>query len=244
MNDDVRRIAMWSGPRNLSTAMMRSFSSRADCAVSDEPFYAAYLKATGLDHPMATEVLASQPQDAAQVAADMLGPVPGGKKLWYQKHMSHHMIAQFPLDWMDGVTNVFLLRSPERVLASYAQKRDSVTLADVGFEGQAMLFDRVAQRTGQAPVVIEAEDIRRNPTVAMNALCTAIGLEFDPAMLSWPKGQHPSDGVWASHWYGAIFNSTGFAPPDEAEPVLPDHLRPIADAARPFYERMRGFKLA
>lgn len=240
----IRRIAMWSGPRNLSTAMMRSFGSRADCAVSDEPFYAAYLKATGLEHPMRAEVMASQKQDAAQVAADLLGPVPGGKSIWYQKHMSHHMIEEFPLDWMDGVTNVFLLRSPERVLASYAQKRDSVTLADIGFEGQAMLFERVAQRTGRAPVVVEAEDVRRDPRGTLSALCAAIGLPFDDAMLRWAPGQHADDGVWAPHWYGAIFNSTGFAPPDEREPELTDVLQQIADAARPFYEQMQAFKIS
>lgn len=239
----TRRIAMWSGPRNLSTAMMRSFGSRADCAVSDEPFYAAYLKATGLDHPMRDAVLASQAQDADVVAADMLGPVPGGKSVWYQKHMSHHMIDGFPLDWMDGVTNVFLLRSPERVLASYAQKREDVTLADVGFEGQAMLFDRVAERTGQAPVVVEADDVRRDPSGTLSALCAAIGLDFDPAMLRWAAGQHEADGVWAPHWYGAIFQSTEFAPPEEGAVRLPEHLRAIADAAEPYYARMRAFKI-
>ena len=184
---EVRRIAMWSGPRNLSTAMMRSFSSRADSFVSDEPFYAAYLKATALDHPMREEVMASQPQDADEVVRQIMGPVPGGKSVWYQKHMSHHMVGGFPLDWMDGVTNVFLLRSPERVLASYAQKRESVNLADIGFEGQAMLFDRVAQRTGTAPVVVDSDDIRRNPEGTLSALCAAVGLGWDPAMLNWPK---------------------------------------------------------
>jgi hypothetical protein len=238
----IRRIAMWSGPRNLSTAMMRAFSSRPDCAVSDEPFYAAYLAATGITHPMNAEVLASQPQDSHRVAADMLGPVPGGKTVWYQKHMAHHMIDGFPLDWMDDVTNVFLLRSPERVLASYAQKREDVALRDIGFAEQAMLFDRVAERTGEAPVVVDSEDVRRDPRGTLSALCAAIDLDFTEAMLNWPKGQHPDDGVWAPHWYGAIFDTTGFAPPDDKAITLPDHLRSIADEARPYYERMAGFK--
>jgi hypothetical protein len=242
MSDSIRRIAMWSGPRNLSTAMMRAFSSRPDCAVSDEPFYAAYLAATGIVHPMNDEVLASQPQDPHQVAADMLGPVPSDKPVWYQKHMAHHMIDGFPLDWMDRVTNVFLLRSPERVLASYAQKREDVSLRDIGFAEQAALFDRVADRTGQTPVVVDSEDVRRDPHGALSALCAAIDLPFTEAMLRWPSGQHPDDGVWAPHWYGAIFNSTGFAPPDEKPVTLPDHLRTIADAARPFYERMAAHK--
>jgi len=234
---------MWSGPRNLSTAMMRSFGGRADCAVSDEPFYAAYLKATGLEHPMREDVLASQKQDPEAVAADMVGPVPGGKPVWYQKHMSHHMIPQFPLGWMDQVTNVFLLRSPERVLASYAQKVESVTLADVGFEGQAMLFERVAERTGHAPVVVDSDDVRRDPRGTLTALCAAIGLPFDAGMLKWATGQHADDGVWAPHWYGAIFKSSEFAPPDETVPALPPHLLAIADAARPYYERMQAFKI-
>jgi hypothetical protein len=238
----IRRIAMWSGPRNLSTAMMRAFSSRPDCSVSDEPFYAAYLAATGITHPMNAEVLASQPQDPHQVAADLLGPVPSGKSVWYQKHMAHHMIEGFPLDWMDHVTNVFLLRSPERVLASYAQKREEVALRDIGFAEQAMLFDRVAERTGKAPVVVDSEDVRRDPRGTLAALCRAIDLDFTDAMLSWPKGQHADDGVLAPHWYGAIFDTTGFAPPDDRIVQLPDRLRVIADEARPYYERMAGFK--
>ena len=239
---EVKRIAMWSGPRNLSTAMMRSFSSRADCFVSDEPFYASYLKATGLDHPMRDEVMASQSQDADEVVRYILGPVPGGKTVWYQKHMSHHMVDGFPLGWMDEVTNVFLLRSPERVLASYAQKRESVTLADIGFEGQAMLFDRVAQRTGTAPVVVDSDDIRRDPEGMLTALCAAVGLDWDPAMLNWPKGAHAEDGVWGPHWYNAVYESTGFSPPDETG-QLPGWLAEIADEARPFSERMKGFRL-
>lgn len=238
----TRRIAMWSGPRNLSTAMMRAFSSRPDCAVSDEPFYAAYLARSGVVHPMQEAVLASQPQDPHEVAADMLGPVPGGKPVWYQKHMAHHMIDGVPLDWMAGVTNVFLLRSPERVLASYAQKREDVTLRDIGFAEQAMLFDRVADRLGHAPPVVDSEDVRRDPRGTLAALCDAIDLPFSEAMLSWPRGQHPDDGVWAPHWYGAIFASTGFAPPDDKPATLPDHLRPIAEQARPFYEKMAAHR--
>lgn len=238
----IRRIAMWSGPRNLSTAMMRAFSSRSDTAVSDEPFYAAYLARSGVVHPMQEEVLASQKQDPHAVAKDLLGPVPHGKPVWYQKHMAHHMIEGVPLDWMDQVTNVFLLRSPERVLASYSQKREDVTLRDVGFAEQAMLFDRVADRLGHAPPVVDSEDVRRDPRGTLSGLCAAIDLPFEEAMLGWPSGPHADDGVWASHWYGAIFNSTGFAPPDEKPLVLPDNLRVIADEARVFYDRMRAYR--
>src|SRR5690606_9516276 len=197
---------------------------------------------TGIIHPMNDAVLASQNQDPQQVAAAMLGPVPSGKPVWYQKHMAHHMIEGFPLDWMAGVTNVFLLRSPERVLASYSQKREDVTLRDIGFAEQAMLFDRVADQLGHAPPVVDSEDVRRDPRGTLSALCAAIDLPFTEAMLIWPKGQHPDDGVWAPHWYGAIFDSTGFAPPDEKVVALPGHLQRIAEEARVFYERMAAHK--
>ena len=236
------RIAMWSGPRNLSTAMMRSFGNRADTAVSDEPFYGAFLKTSGAPHPLAAETIAAMDCDWASVARTIRGPAPDGRPVWYQKHMAHHMVDGFPLDWMDGVTNVFLLRRPERVLASYAQKREDVSLRDIGFAEQAALFDRVADRLGHAPPVVDSEDVRRDPRGALSALCAAIGLDFGEAMLSWPKGQHKDDGVWAPHWYGAIFDSTGFAPPDEKVVALPGHLRDIADEARVFYERMAVFK--
>jgi hypothetical protein len=239
------RIAMWSGPRNISTAMMRAFENRPDCAVSDEPFYAAYLAATGLDHPMREAVLAAQPRDWREVAAAMTGPSPGGAALWYQKHMSHHMLEGFGLDWMDGVTNAFLIRPPEQVLASYTVKRAAVTLEDIGVLRQAELFDRVAQRLGRAPPVLESADVLADPRRALGALCAAVGVAFSEAMLAWPAGPRASDGVWAPAWYDAVERSTGFARPRRAVRFedLADHLKPIAEAARPAYERLARHRL-
>jgi hypothetical protein len=230
---------MWSGPRNLSTAMMRSFGNRADCAaVWDEPFYAAYLARTGKDHPMRAEVLASQPQDWRAVArACATGDVPPGRIL-YQKHMTHHMLPSFGRDWMDALDHAFLIRAPERVAASYAARREEVTLEDLGFERQAELFDRVAQRAGAAPPVIDAEAVRADPEGVLRRLCSALGLAFDPGMLAWPAGPRASDGAWAAHWYGAVNASTGFAPPEPAPPPLAGRMRAIADAARPDYDRL------
>src|SRR5271157_2874789 len=142
------RIAMWSGPRNISTAMMRSFGARADCAVIDEPFYAAYLAASGLIHPMRDEVVASQPTDWRTVAAALVGPPPHGKRVWYQKHMTHHMLPEFGRDWTDGLVNAFLIRAPEAVLTSYAMKRDDFTLEEIRLPAQAELFDRASDRLG------------------------------------------------------------------------------------------------
>ena len=182
---------MWSGPRNLSTAMMRSFGNRADCAaVWDEPFYAAYLAASGKEHPMRAEVLAAQPQDwraVARACAD--GEVAPGCIL-YQKHMTHHMLPGFELDWMDSVEHAFLIRAPERVVASYVAKREEVTLADLGFGRQAELFDRVAQRAGTAPPVVDAEAVRADPAGVLRRLCAALGLAFDGGC--WPGRPVPA----------------------------------------------------
>ncbi len=243
----IVRIAMWSGPRNISTAMMRSFGSRADCAVSDEPFYAAYLAATGLDHPMRDAVIASQPSDWRAVAKAMTGPAPGGKAVWYQKHMTHHMLPDYRLDWCDGLVNAFLIRAPEAVLASYAQKREGeFNLEEIGLPAQLALFERTAQRLGAAPPVVEGQDVLADPRGMLTALCSACGIGFDEAMLSWAPGRRPSDGVWAPAWYDAVERSTGFAPPrrEAGFEDLPDSLRPIAEAARPLYERLARHKLA
>ena len=241
------RVAMWSGPRNVSTAMMRAFGARADCAVSDEPFYAAYLAATGLDHPMREAVIAAQPTDWRDVVSAMLGPAPGGKAVWYQKHMTHHMLPDFDCDWIEGLSNAFLIRAPESVLASYARKRPGpLGLDEIGLPAQLALFERAAARLGRAPPVIDGYDVQADPRGALGALCAALGLVFDASMLAWPPGRRDSDGVWAPAWYAEVEKSTGFAPP-AAEPSfddLADSLKAIAEAARPLYERLARHKLA
>ncbi len=236
-------IAMWSGPRNLSTALMRSFAQRADTTAWDEPFYAAYLKATGFQHPMREEVIAAGISDPQAVAlACGSEPVPP-KSVFYQKHMTHHMLPGFPVDWIDGITNAFLLRSPEQVLASYVKKHESVGAGDIGFAMQRKLFERAADRSGIAPIAIDSADIRANPQKALTALCHALGISFDPAMLSWKRGPAPEDGVWGSHWYDAIWKSTGFAPPESEATVLPAHLARIADEVRQDYEAVFRHRL-
>ena len=192
------RIAMWSGPRNISTAMMRAFENRPDTAVSDEPFYAAYLASTGLIHPQRDEILASQPRDWRAVVAEITGPVPGGRSVWYQKHMTHHMLRGVGRDWIDGFENAFLIRAPEPVLASYVARRTEVTLDDIGLPQQAELFDRVADRTGRAPAVIESRDVLGDPGHVLGALCARLGIDLDPHMLAWPAGRRDSDGVWGA----------------------------------------------
>ena len=242
---DAVRIAMWSGPRNISTAMMRSFGNRPDTAVVDEPFYAAYLAATGLDHPMREEVLASQPTDWRAVAAALTGPVPGGRRVFYQKHMTHHMLDGFGLAWTDRCRNAFLIRAPEAVVASYDEKRERPTLADIGVERQRELFEREADRLGQAPPVVDSADVLGDPRGTLDALCAALGIPFSEAMLSWPAGRRDTDGVWAPAWYDAVERSTGFGPPKPAVEAadLDGGLRRVAEQARPFYERLARHRL-
>lgn len=236
------RIAMWSGPRNLSTAMMYSFGARTDCAVVDEPFYGPYLRMTGLKHPMYQEIMDSRPEEAQEVAAQLTGPIPAQKQHFYQKHMTQHMIPAMPRDWMAEVKNVFLIRHPARVIASFGAKWDGFGLEDIGFTQQTELFEHV-KALGQTPVVVDSADIRRDPEPMLRKLCEAIGLEFDPAMLSWPRGGHPDDGVWAAHWYGAVHQSTGFAPAEGALPTLTGKAAELLEQALPHYEGLAGEKL-
>jgi hypothetical protein len=243
--EETIRIAMWSGPRNISTAMMRSFENRPDCAVADEPFYAFYLDRTGADHPLRAETLASQPTECDAVVAGLTGDAPDGSPVFYQKHMTHHMLPGFDLGWMARCRNAFLIRAPEAVLASYAKKRGEVTLDDIGVVRQRELFDREADRLGHAPPVIEGKDVLADPRAALTRLCEALGIPFSEAMLSWPPGPRPTDGVWAPAWYDAVERSTGFAAPErEVAPVLGDALRRIADEARPYYEGLARYRIA
>jgi hypothetical protein len=238
------RIAMWSGPRNISTAMMRSFEARGDAAVTDEPFYAAYLHRTGIDHPLREEVIASQSIDPREVAASLVGPVPGGKPIWYQKHMTLHLLEGFDRDWMSQVLNAFLIRDPPAVLASYAAKRTSVTLADLGFVQQRRLFEREAERLGAAPPVVDAADILGTPARTLERLCRALRIAFTPSMLYWPRGPRSTDGVWAPAWYQSVERSTGFeARALESPVVLPPALQRLADEAQPHYEALKAYSL-
>ncbi|HUG97875.1 MAG TPA: HAD family hydrolase [Gammaproteobacteria bacterium] len=237
------RIAMWSGPRNISTAMMRAWENRPDTAVIDEPFYACYLAATGLDHPARDEVIASQPTDWHAVAEGLTGPVPGGRAIYYQKHMTHHMLPDFGRDWLDAVTNCFLVRAPAEVVASYAETRRAPTLEDLGFMQQAEIFARVADRLGHAPPVLDAGDVLRDPAGMLAALCAAVGVAFDARMLSWPPGPRPTDGVWARHWYASVERSTGFNPLRAHTKPVPPARAPLAEAALPVYERLAAHRL-
>jgi Sulfotransferase domain len=234
-------LAMWSGPRNISTAMMYAFANRTDCEAWDEPFYGFSLKTRGNDHPMRDEIIASMETDWDRLVEKCT--TPSRKPLLYQKHMTHHMLEGFDRAFIRQLTNAFLIRSPERVLASYTQKWAEVDLRAIGFVEQAEIFDLVADQLGHAPPVIDADDVLANPRGILTKLCHACGIEFDAAMLKWPKGPKACDGVWASHWYNAAWASDGFATQPTKNIILASSLSHVADQAQPFYDRLKAHAL-
>ncbi|MFL6161808.1 MAG: HAD family hydrolase [Jatrophihabitantaceae bacterium] len=230
------RLAVWSGPRNISTALMRSWENRPDCRVVDEPLYAYYLAETGLDHPARDEVIAAGESSWQVVVADLTAPVDG---IYYQKHMTHHLIPQLPRDWIGLLTNILLIRDPAEVVASYVRSRANVVAEDIGLVQQAELYDQL----GGAPPVIDAADFLRDPEGYLRWLCQHIGVDFTDNMLHWPAGPRSSDGVWAPYWYDAVLASTGF------EPYRPRHVKlhgaglEAAERSRPDYERLHAVRV-
>lgn len=238
------RIAMWSGPRNISTAMMRSFGSRADCSVNDEPFYGAFLKATGEPQPMAAETIASMDCDWESVAEAMRGPDSRSSPIWYQKHMPHHMVGPIDIGDFPDHRHAFLIRAPALVVASYAAQNDLRGPELLGYAKLRRYFEREAERLGRAPPVVDAGDLLADPAGVLRALCAALGITWDPAMLSWEPGPRASDGIWSAHWYGAVERSSGFAPPPLAPPELDPGGRAVAEACRTDYEALAAHRLS
>ena len=238
------RIAMWSGPRNISTAMMRSWGNRPDTFVCDEPFYACYLRATRREHPGADEVIAHGETDWRQVIAQLTGDVPNGKRIFYQKQMTHHLLPEIDREWLGRVTNCFLIRDPAEVIVSYIRKNNDPALEDIGFVQQAEIFDWVREHTSEIPPVIDAHDVLEDPEKILRLLCKAVDVEFTSAMLSWPPGLRETDGIWAKHWYNEVATSTRFRKPPDREPApVPKHLTDICNRSRACYDQLYEHRL-
>jgi len=238
------RIAMWSGPRNISTALMRSWGNRLDTFVCDEPFYPYYLQATGREHPGADEVIAEGEPDWRNVVRLLTGDVPHGKHVFYQKQMTHHLLPQIDRTWLGAVTNCFLIRNPADVIISYLKKNNDPTLEDIGFVQQAENFDWVRAQTGTIPAVIDACDVLENPRRVLGLLCESVGVEFSDSMLLWPPGLRETDGIWAKHWYGEVAESTSFRKPSHREPEpVPERLGAVYERSRDYYTRLFQHRL-
>lgn len=231
------RIAMWSGPRNISTAMLRSWGNRPDTFVCDEPLYAHYLRETGRDHPGRDEVIAHHEPDWRKVVAWLTGPVPEGKPIFYQKHMAHHLLPGIDRGWLDKLTHCFLIREPREMLTSLIRKYPNITLADTGLPQQVEILRFVQGKTGQTPPILDARDVLENPRGMLTSLCQRLGIGFTDAMLTWPPGRRETDGLWAKYWYDAVEKSTGFQPyKPKDDQVPPQYTAVLADCEQHYAE--------
>ena len=237
------RLAMWSGPRNISTALMRSFGNRDDCVVCDEPLYAHYLDATQFDHPGKDEVIASGETDWRKVVTWLTGPIPGGKRLFYQKQMTHHLLSDMDRGWLADVTNCFLIRHPRDVLTSYIKIMPNPSDADTGFPQQLEIYRWVCENVGRRPLVIDAVEVLNDPRRMLGLLCAALGLDFQEAMLAWAPGARATDGVWAKYWYREVETTTAFRPYKPKPDLVPDSLQPLYQRCLESYEALFEHRL-
>jgi hypothetical protein len=205
-----KRIAMWSGPRNISTALMRSFENRKDSVVLDEPFYAYYLKQNKANHPGRDLVLESQISSWDEVVKLCLSKIPEKKSIWYQKHMAQHFFNDENISWITNLENCLLIRDPKEVISSYKNKFSIKTIQQLGYPQQLELYDYILKNTGKPPIVIDAKDLLNKPREMLEKLCLLLKIPFYSSMLSWPRGTRTSDGVWGKYWYKNVEKSTGF----------------------------------
>ena len=237
------RIAMWSGPRNISTALMRSFGSRPDCHVSDEPLYAHYLAATGLDHPQAAEIMERHETDWRTVTADLSGPTPAGETVWYQKHMAHHLLPVIDRGWLAGFAHAFLVREPRAMLASLVAKLGDARIEDTGLPQQVDIHRWIESETGVTPPVVDAADIQSDPAGMVEKLCAALGIEYDTCMLSWDEGPRSTDGCWGPYWYANTYLSTSFTPPVTSRNVLDSMYEGLAEECEGLYAILAAHRI-
>jgi len=235
---------MWSGPRNISTAMMRAWGNRSDTLVVDEPLYAYYLEQTGKQHPVAAEVIAAGETNLNKIIVSLTKKsLPDGKEIFFQKQMTHHLLPEIPHEWIVDLTNCFLIRDPREVILSYIKKKPYPGLEDLGFVQQREIFDFVRGRANSIPPVVDADDVLKDPERMLRLLCDALGVKFDKAMLSWPPGLRETDGVWAKHWYDAVARSTSFEPYKPREGNVPESLRDIYERCKECYEQLYEHRL-
>ena len=237
------RVAMWSGPRTISTALMRSWDNRGDTIVSDEPFYPHYLSATGIAHPRRDEIISRGQTDWRKIVEWLIGPIPEGRRVFYQKHMAHHLLPGMAGDWLNVLRHGFLIRDPEEMLISLSRVMPEPRLEDTGLPQQLELFERMCEATRRMPPVIDARDVLEHPRRLLRRLCESLGVEFSARMLSWPSGTRATDGVWAPHWYASVEASTGFKPYRPPVMSLASHLQTLEKECRTYYDELYRHRL-
>lgn len=240
---DVVRVAVWSGPRNISTALMRAWGSRPDTLVCDEPLYAHYLHVTGKPHPGRDATLAAHDTDWRRTASWLTGPLPAGKRIFYQKHMAHHLLPDVERDWIAQLHSCFLIRHPNEMLVSLSKHLPALTIWDTGLPQQVELFEQVRRRTGGVPCVLEARDVLTAPEAMLRRWCTALQVEFDSRMLSWAAGPRDTDGAWGPYWYQEVYRTTTFGRVDPRYEELDSRYASLLDELLPLYERLYQHRL-
>ena len=236
------RIAMWSGPRNISTALMRSFENREDTSVIDEPFYAFYLSHSGFDHPGKEDVLKFQSTNWDEVVRLITGKIPDNKFIWYQKHMVHHISNEKDINWLKNFHNCFLIRHPREVIISYAKQAPINEIRDLGYIQQVDLFKKILSLTGKTPFVLDSKDILINPEKHLKKMCKYFNINFSRKMLKWPKGKRSTDGVWSHYWYKNVINSDSFFPLNESKEEVPSNYKNLLNECLSYYDYLRSFK--
>lgn len=240
----MKRIAMWSGPRNISTALMRSWGSRPDAFVCDEPLYGYYLEQTGYTHHPGYQQILDQHETSWHAIIDSLIRNIPGKSIFYQKHMAHHLVGQYTLDWTDALSHVFLIRDPREMLLSLTKVIPNPSLEETGLPQQAELFERIGNRTGIAPPVLDAKDVLLNPESILRLLCTKLDVPFRSEMMNWQPGIRETDGVWAKHWYDNVAESTGFASYSPRTGELSGEFAGLLSECQTLYDRLYEHRLA
>ncbi|MFT7617052.1 MAG: hypothetical protein ACI97A_000685 [Planctomycetota bacterium] len=243
MTERIHRIGMWSGPRNISTALMRSFENRDDTVVVDEPLYSHYLGFTGVEHPGADEVMRAHVGNWPDVVDGLLGPITDGARVFYQKHMAHHLVGDVDRKWVGELNNVFLIREPTEMLTSLIQVLPNPSLPETGLIQQLELFQSLHQEFGRPPLVLDSRDVLEDPEAMLSTLCSELGIPFSPKMLNWPAGPRASDGVWAKYWYASVEESTGFSPYQLKHEKVPDHLQVLLRDCNSIYEELHRYRI-
>ena len=240
---DSTRIAMWSGPRNISTALMYSFENRSDCYATDEPLYASFLLKSGTPHPGAEEVIENNESEVGKIITTLTGPIPDKKQIWYQKHMCHHLPPDSDISWIDNFKNCFLIRDPREVLLSLSKITDSIDLLSTGLPQQLTIFKHVIKSSRKIPPVIDSADVLEDPESILSVLCESIGIPFSKRMLSWEPGPRNCDGLWGKYWYDSVWKSSGFSPPTPKDGVLSEHLHSVLEESTIIYQELREMRI-
>jgi len=229
-------IAMWSGPRNISTALMRSFENRSDCFVSDEPFYSYFLYKTGLKHPLSNEVINSGLIHYDKIIKYITGPIPSSKNIWYQKHMAHHILEGENIDWIKNMKNCLLIRHPSDVILSYSKKNEINNIQQLGYLQQIEIYKMLTEELGIPPIIIDAQDLLVEPKKMLIEICEILRIKFDKKMLSWSQGSRKTDGIWGKHWYKQVEASTGFKPYIKTNRIISPKYQSLYDECIQYYE--------